>query len=91
MFKLNAKLMAGAALCAVLLAGCGGDSDNNGNDNGGGFGMTKPPPGGGEQTITSVFEYIKNLIASNGENTDPIDINSLTLAADDTSEPAALE
>ncbi|NML86522.1 hypothetical protein [Polaromonas sp.] len=89
MFKLNAKLLAGAALCAVLLAGCGGDSDNNGN--GGGFGMTKPPPGGGEQTINSVFEYIKNLIASNDENTDPIDINSLTLAADDTSESAALE
>ena len=89
MFKFNAKLLAGAALCAVLLAGCGGDSDNNGN--GGGFGMTKPPPGGGEQTITSVFEYIKNLIASNDENTDPIDINSLTLAADDTSDPVPVE
>ena len=86
MFKLTTKLMAGAALCAVLLAGCGG-SDSNG----GGFGTATPPPGGGDQTITSVADYIKNLIASNGENTDPIDINSLTLAADDSSEPAAVE
>lgn len=86
MFKLTTKLMAGAALCAALLAGCGGDSSG-----GGGLGTATPPPGGGEQTITAVADFIKNLIASNGENTDPIDINALTLAADDSSEPAAVE
>ena len=85
MFKFNSKLMAASAFCAVLLAGCGG-SDSNG----GGLG-TATPPGGGEQTITSVADLIKNLFASNGENTDPIDINSLTLAADDTSDPAPVE
>ena len=42
------------------------------------------------QTITDVVAYIENLIASNGENTDPIEINSLTLAVDDTSEPTPL-
>ena len=85
MFKLTTKLMAGSALCAVLLAGCGGGGD----DNGGSQGAVTPPPG--QQTITSVVDFIKNLIASNGENTDPIDINSLTLAADDNAEPAAVE
>ena len=79
MFKRNSKLMAGAALCAVLLAGCGGD---------GGRSAEAPPK---EQTITAVVEYLKNLIVRNGENTEPIDINPLTLAADDTSEPVPLE
>ena len=86
MFKFNSKLMSATAFCAVLLAGCGG-SDSNG----GGFGTATPPPGGAEQTITSVADFIKNLFASNGENTDPIDINSLTLAADDTSDPVPVE
>ena len=82
MFKLNSKLLAGAALSAALLAGCSG---------GGGGGATVAPPSGMAQTITSVVEFIKNLIASNGENTDPIDINALTLAVDDTAEPAPTE
>lgn len=86
MFKLTTKLMAGSALCAVLLAGCGG-----GDSNGGGLGAVTPPPGGGMQTITAVVDFIKNLIASNGENTEAVDINSLTLAADDSSEPVAVE
>ena len=84
MFKLNTKLIASAALCAALLAGCGG-GDSNGN----GLGAVTPPPV--QQTITAVVDFIKNLIASNGENTDPIDTNSLTLAVDDSAEPAAVE
>ncbi|MEO7160909.1 MAG: hypothetical protein ABJA84_04255 [Polaromonas sp.] len=78
MFKRNSKLMAGAALCAVLLAGCGGD---------GGRSADAPPA---EQTISNVFGFISNLIASNDANSDPIDINGLTLATDDTSEPTPL-
>ncbi|MEP6966036.1 MAG: hypothetical protein ABI845_11150 [Polaromonas sp.] len=85
MFKLNTKLIIASALCTVLLAACGGGGDSNG----GGLGAVTPPPA--QQTITSVVDFIKNLIASNGENTDPIDINSLTLAADDTSEPVPVE
>lgn len=83
MFTFNAKLMTGVALCAALLAGCGGNS-NDSAANG-------PPPGPVAQTITDVVAYIENLIASNGENTDPIDINSLTLAVDDTAEPKPLQ
>jgi len=83
MFTFNARLMAGAALSAALLAGCGGSSDDHGAVN--------PPPGPVAQTITDVVGYINRLIASNGENTDPVDVNPLTLAADDTSEPAPLQ
>lgn len=82
MFTFNARLVAGAVVSAALLAGCGGNSDNN---NGG------PPPGPVAQTITDVVGYIQNLIASNGENTEPVDVNVLTLATDDTSEPAPLQ
>ena len=83
MFKLNSKLMTGAVLASALLAGCGGDS-------GGGQASTGPAPPM-EQTITAVADYIRNLIASNGENTEPIDINGLTLAADDKAEPAVVD
>lgn len=83
MFTLNVKLMTGVALSALLLAGCGGNNDD--------YVPPGPPPGPVAQTITDVVGYIQNLIASNGENTDPVDINSLTLAADDTAEPKPLQ
>jgi hypothetical protein len=79
MFKLNLKLMAGAALCAAMLAGCGGDDDTVAQPN--------PPPAPAPQTISAVVEYINALI----DSSEPIDINSLTLATDDTSEPATLQ
>ena len=85
MFKLNIKLLSAAALCAALLAGCGGGGDGNGN---GLAGLTPQPA---QQTVTAVVDFIKNLFVSNGENLDPIDINSLTLAVDDTAEPAPVE
>ncbi|MEO5661165.1 MAG: hypothetical protein ABIQ90_15425 [Polaromonas sp.] len=82
MIKFKAKLLAVGVLGASLLAGCGGDSHDRDAR------VVQPPQ---EQTITAVADFIKNLIASNGENTDPIDINPLTLAADDTSEPASVD
>ncbi|UUZ63034.1 hypothetical protein LP417_25225 [Polaromonas sp. P1-6] len=33
--------------------------------------------------MMKTIAFIKNLIANNGENSDPIDINPLTLAVDD--------
>ena len=79
MLKFNSKLMTVAALSAMLLAGCGGSS-SGGDVSGGGT-----PPA--NQTITDVFGFINQLIATNDANSDPIDINGLTLATDDTSEP----
>jgi uncharacterized membrane protein len=81
MFKVNLKLMTGAALSALLIAGCGGG--------GGSAGVTAPvmPV---QQIVTSIVDFINNLIASNGENSEPIDINSLTVASDDNVDTAPL-
>ena len=85
MFTFNPRLMAGAALSAVLLAGCGGNNDDHGGPGAGG-----PPPGPVAQTITDVVGYINSLIASSSDSAEPVDINPLTLAADDAADPAPL-
>ena len=82
MLKFNSKLMAAAALGAMLVGGCGGSS-------GGVAGGATPPVA--NQTITDVFGYISQLIAGNDANSDPIDINGLTLANDDTSAPTVVD
>ena len=81
MRKINPKLMAGAALAAALLAGCGG-SDHG--DNSGGGGTSGPIA----QTVTEVAAFITNLFAGNNDNNEPIDVNALTLVASDGAEPA---
>jgi hypothetical protein len=84
MFILNSRLVAGAALSAALLAGCGGGDDHASN------GPAGPPPGPVAQTISDVVGYINSLIATGSDTTEATDVNLLTLAADDGSEPAAL-
>lgn len=83
MNKLNSKLMLTAVLAAALLAGCGGG--------GGGGGVTVDPATETGQSVMKTIAFIKSLIANNGENSDPIDINPLTLAVDDSAEPTPLE
>ena len=83
MFKVHSKLMTGAALAALLLAGCGGGG-------GGGTDAAAPPLTPVQQTVASIVDFINNLIASNGENFEPIDINSLTVASDDNVDAAPL-
>ena len=84
MHKLNSKWLLTATLSAALLAGCGGGGDSSGSG-GGGFAVSDIG-----QNINTVFEYISRLIADNGENTDPVDINGFTLATDETSSPTPL-
>ena len=82
MIKVNTKLAAAAMLSAALLAGCGGGGGGGG---GGGIGgAINPSP---SASASAVVDYTQSVIAL-GENTEPIDINSVTLATDDTSEPA---
>lgn len=72
--KLNSKWLVPAALAALVLAGCGG---------GGGGGAVSV----GNST-SALFNYVNGLIASSTDETsDPVDINSLTLAVDDTADP----
>lgn len=78
----HSRLMAVAALSAVLLAGCGSNDDNN-NGSGG-------TPGPVAQTVTDVVAFINNLIAGTDNSSEPIDIDSLTLTADNSSESAPL-
>ena len=77
MTKVNTKLAASAMLSAALVAGCGG----GGGGGIGGGGALNPSP-----SASAVVDYIQSVIAL-GENTEPIDINSVTLATDETSEP----
>jgi len=84
----RAALTTFVALVAVLLAGCGGSGGDFSAGAGGGPGGGTPPAM--EQTISNVFGYISQLIASNDANSDPIDINGLTLANDDMAEPTLL-
>ena len=86
MHKLNSKLVLTAALTAALLAGCGEGGGSSSSDFGGGG----PVVSDIGQNINTVFDYISRLIADNGENTDPVDINGFTLATDETSSPTPL-
>ncbi len=80
----NFKLLPVALLAAALVAACGGRTD-------------VPPvvapvsgvpvPGDLDTNVASVVSYTDQLIAQD-ENSDPVDINGLTLAADETSEPS---
>ena len=81
MIKVNTKLAAAAMLSAALLAGCGGGDGGGGGVAGGGGGAINP-----SASASAVVDYIQSVIAV-GENTEPIDINSVTLATDETSEP----
>ncbi len=80
MHKLNSRLMLTATLAAALVAGCGG---------GGGGGAVDPATEVG-QSVMKTIDYIKNMIANNSENSDPVDTDALTLAVDDTADPTAL-
>ena len=40
--------------------------------------------------MASLLDFMKSLIAGTNETSDPIDINALTLAVDDTAEPSPL-
>ncbi len=78
MDKLNSRPMLAAVLAAALLAACGG----------GGGGVALGPAAGLGQSVMATLAFIRDLIANNGENSDPVDISALTLAVDDTAEPS---
>ncbi len=85
--KMTFKLLSAAVLTSAFLAGCGG----------GGIDTlpTDPAPTPVAETpsnsVNALVAFLQDLIAtSTNETGEPIDINSLTLATDDTAEPSAI-
>lgn len=90
MDKLNAKLVLSGLAVSALLMGCGAGNSN--------VEATAPvtpapvvPAPDLATSVSAVIDYIGNLIANFGENTDPVNVNSVTLAVDDTEEPTGLK
>ena len=82
MKKREIKLLAAAAVSSLLIIGCGGRTDRDPSAAGGGPGAA----GDIGTSVSALIAYMEGLIATD-ENSDPVDINSLTLATDDTAEP----
>jgi hypothetical protein len=85
MHKLKRGLMLAAVLSAALVAGCGGGGGGGG---GGGVAATPAPDIG--QSTTALVAFMNAQIAATDEISDPVDINALTLAVDDSAEPVPL-
>lgn len=68
-------------VAAAGLAGCGGGSDDS---------VPAPPAPGIGQSVTALIAFVQGLIAGTDDTSDPIDIDALSLAVDDTAEPAPL-
>ena len=81
MRKPNVKTMLVAVGAAALVAACGGINDDD---------PVIDPATQTGQSVQKTIDYITSLIANNGENSDAVDVNAITLAVDDTAEPSAL-
>ena len=80
MKKSTSRLLLATALCAAVLSGCGGGDDN----------IAAAPISATSQAVTDLLDYMNRLIATGtNETDDPVEINSVTLAVDDTAEPVS--
>ncbi len=82
MRKPNVKMMLAVASAAALVAACGGVDDP----------VVAPvdPSTQTGQSVQKTLDYITSQIANNGENSDEVNVNAITLAVDDTAEPSAI-
>ncbi len=81
MRKLNVSLALAVISTAAFVSACGSNSDP--------VAVIDPSTQTG-QSVQKTLDFIMGLIANNDENSDPIDINAITLAVDDAAEPSAL-
>lgn len=82
--KMTFKLLSAALLTSAVLAGCGG---------GGSDVLSEPTVGVAptpSNSVNALVSYLQELIAGTSDSTDPMDINGLELATDDTGEPSAI-
>jgi len=85
MHKLKRRLMLAVLLSAALVGGCGG-----GGGGGGGVEAAPAPAPDIGQSTTALVAFMNAQIAATDEISDPIDVNALTLAVDDSAEPVPL-
>ncbi len=85
MNKLKRRLMLAVLLSAALVAGCGwlGGGD-------GGVEATPAPAPDIGQSSTALVAFMNDQIAATDETSEPIDIEALALAVDDSAEPVSL-
>ncbi len=95
---INANPMSGgkwvlaAALTVTLLAGCGGGgsgSDAGGSGGSGGGGGEATQAGGIDKNVSDMIAFMKGLIARD-ENSEVVDINPLSMAVDNSGDPAPM-
>lgn len=82
--KTSYKLTLAALLTSAFLTGCG--SGGSGGGGGGGASASTDIT----QSVSALVTYLNTLIAGTNETGDPVDINSVTLATDDTAEPTSI-
>ena len=80
--RMTFKLLSAALLTSAVLAGCSG----------GGIDSLPQPPVAAtpSNSVSALVAYLQTLIAGTSDSTDPVDINGLELATDDTAEPSAI-
>ena len=77
-----------SVLATALLAGCGGGDIVSS--------LPAPPPTpvapapSVGDTVSVLIQYVQQLIAATNDTSEPVDINGLTLVADDMAEPTAI-
>ena len=81
MHKFNSRLILTAGVAAALVTACGGGGGVAANDPGSEVG----------QSVEKTINFVKDMIANNGENSDPINVDPITLAVDDTADPTPVE
>ena len=85
MNKFSKKLVAGLVLGTALVAGCGG-----GGGGGDSQAEAEKPTTPTDLSVSALFKYISDLMVGTSETSEPGDVNGLTLAVDDVTEPTPL-
>lgn len=87
MNKFSNKLVLALTLVlgTALVAGCGG-----GDSGGDSQAEAEKPATPTDLSVSAMFKYIGDLIAGTSETSEPANVNELTLAVDDGTEPTPL-
>lgn len=77
-------------LTSALVTGCGGGGGGPNVASSTEGGTTDKAPAGIGDSVAAMVEYITNLFAQTSDSTEPVDVNAVSLATDDTAEPSAV-